>query len=224
MPGLKLSSYVGSTCFRQDLAAVRRVWSLPTVLETAGTFVFLTYLAVPVLLSVRSPGGSLARPVLDGDRERRFLLRVLGLTDSPDWHGGIGNHRICRLVNAMNDYHWRMPGMSQDYLNYIAAAIALAPLRVRESMAAELSGDDRARYWRYISAAMALFGAGLVSEDAAENMCEAFTVAHAGYSAAGVALMKALKDRHPRYVALATPILFDASRLVVAAALLKEMP
>lgn len=222
-PDFDVSSYVGSSAYSDDLAAVRLIWSLPAVLGTAGAFVFLTYLALPVLLGVRSRDGALARSVLDGERERRFLLRVLGLDEDPGWRGGIKNPRTQRVVTAMNDYHQRMPGMRQEYLDLIAAVITLSPLRVREGLAASPPEAERGRYWRYMSFAMSLFGVGLPHERAAHRLCDEFISAHAARSADGLRLMLSLRQHHPKYVELAVPALFDASRLVVCA-LLKEVP
>lgn len=220
-PDFNLSSYVGSTAYPDDLAAVRLIWSLPAVLGTAGAFVFLTYLALPVLLGVRSPDGTLARSVLDGERERRFLLRVLGLDDDPGWRGGLQNPRTQRVVRAMNDYHQRMPGMRQEYLDLMAAVITLSPLRVGQ--AANPSAAERGRYWRYMSFAMSPFGVRLPHERAAHRFCDEFVSAHSRRSADGLRLMLSLHQHHPKYVELAVPALFDASRHVVCA-LLKELP
>jgi hypothetical protein len=206
-----LSSYVGSANYCRDLDAVHVVWSPPTVLETAGTFVFLTYLTLPVLLAVRSARDSLARSVLDGERERRFLLRILGLDDDVAWRGGVENVRTRRAVESMSRYHQGFTGMRQEYLDFIAALIALSPLRVRERLASDPAADDRARYWRYISYALSMFGTQLGSEPVARGRCEAFTRAYARGSADGLELFVSLNEHHPRYVRLATPVLFDAS-------------
>ena len=214
-----LSSYVGSPGYSRDLDAVRQVWSPPGVLETAGTLVFLTYLSSPALLTVRTSSGALARSVLDGERERRFLLRMLGLDGSPAWRGGIGNVRTRHVMGAMHRYHARFAGMRQEYLDFITAAIALSPLRVRERLAASPPGNDRAGYWRYISQALSMFGTSLTTEGAAETLCETFTREHARRSADGLELLISLNSHHPRYVQLALPSLFEASRTVVGSLL-----
>jgi hypothetical protein len=211
-----LISYVDSRDYSRDLDAVRIVWSLPTVPETAGTLVFLTYLTLPALLAVRPPSGALARSVLDGQRERRFLLRALGLDPDPRWRGGIGNARTHQVVGSLSRYHGRFAGMRQEYLDFIAAVIALAPLRVRARLGADPPAGDRAGYWRYVSGLFSLFGTDLPGEEATEASCDSFVREHAGRSAEGGALLASLNQHHPAYVRLALPSLFDSSRLVAA--------
>ena len=210
----QLSCYLDSPDYAHDLEAVRLIWSLPTVLETAGTLVFLTYLTLPNLLSVRPPGGGFARSVLDGQRERRFLMRVLGLDASAVWRGGIKNARTRQAISAMSQHHSRFAGMRQEYLNLIAAVIAISPLRVREQLGSLPADDECARYWRYMSYALSLFGTSLDSEGTADGFIEAFTRVHAQPSADGRRLIKSLGRHHPRYIRLAMPSLCEASRLV----------
>ena len=210
----QLSGYLDSPDYARDLDAVRLIWSQPTVLETSGAVVFLTYLTLPNLLAVRPPGGALARSVLDGERERRFLLRVLGLDASPAWRGGIENARARQAISAMSRHHRRFPGMRQEYLDFIAAVIALAPLRVRERLGIRAAEDERARYWRYMSSALSLFGTGLDSEGITDGFSESFASAHARPSADGRQLLISLNQHHSRYVRLAIPSLCEASRLV----------
>jgi len=215
----QLSCYIGSAGYHNDLEAARLAWSVPTVLETAGALVFLTYLSLPVLLAVRPPSGTLARSVLDGERERTFLLRVLGLDNDAAWSGGIQNARTRHLVTSMGRYHSRFRGIRPEYLDFIAATIALSPLRVRAQLGSCLPAADRTGYWRYISQVLSAFGACLETEKSASLFCDAFTSEHAQRSADGQELFLSLDQRHPRYVRLAIPSLFDASRFVVGSLL-----
>ena len=210
----QLFSYLDLPDYARDLDAVRTIWSEPTVLATSGALVFLTYLTLPNLLAVRPPGDALARPVLDGERERRFLLRVLGLDASPAWRGGIENARTRQAVGAMSRHHRRFPGMRQEYLDFIAAVIALAPLRVRDRLGIRTAQDERGRYWRYMSCALSLLGTSLDSEGVTDAFSESFAEAHARPSADGRQLLISLNQHHSRYVRLAIPSLCEASRLV----------
>lgn len=211
----QLSSYLDSPDYAHDLDAVRWMWSLQTVLETAGTLVFLTYLTLPNLLAVRPPGGAYARSVLDGERERRFLLRVLGLDAGAAWRGGIENARTRRAISAISRLHNTFPGMRQEYLDFIAAVIALSPLRVRGRLGRPATEDERAKYWRYMSFALSLFGTSLDREGGTDGFCESFASAHARPSAEGRTLLVSLSLHHPRYVQLAIPSLCEASRHVI---------
>ena len=67
--------------------------------------------------------------------------------------------------------------------------------------------------------AMSIFGPSLTTEGAAETLCETFTREHARRSADGLELLISLNSHHPRYVQLALPSLFEASRTVVGSLL-----
>jgi hypothetical protein len=211
---VELVRYVASPTYVPDLGATRSVWT-DDVFPTAGVFVFLTYLTVPRLLAVRSTTGAPARSFVDGEREREFLIRLLGITDAAGWSGGIGNARVHRLAASLGERHRRFPGMTPEYIDLLAAVIALAPLRVRAESGPLVGGDDRAAYWRYMTHAMAAIGAGLGSEPAESDRCRAWVKAHAAPSAAGLQLFASLARHHAAHVRRAMPILFERSQAVV---------
>lgn len=206
-----------SSDYGRHLEATRRVWSAPMLVETAGVFIFLTYLTVPVLVSVRSASGAPARSALDGEREREFLLRLLGFTEKPRWQGGIRNTHVQRHATLLYEQHTAYFGMRSEYLDFMAAVIALAPLRVRELMDSPANELDRSGYWSYVSTAMSLFDSEIGSEPEARKMCLGFIDAYAGPSAEGRQLLTSLRTRHPEYVQRATPLLFARARSVIDA-------
>ena len=214
---IDVSGYLQSPEYEADLAAAGRVWGRPLVLETAGVFVFLTYLTLPALLDVRSVTGSAARSALDGERERAFLLYLLGFTDDVSWRDGIRNPRVRQRMTSLYAHHSRFPGMQPEYLDFIAAAMSLAPLRVWAAAEATPRDGDRSGYWRYMRHAVSLLGAGIVDEQATQDRCAAFIEMHAAPSPEGRRLLKSLAQHHPRYVELAIPILFKPSQSTVHA-------
>ncbi|MEU8927637.1 hypothetical protein AB0D10_43170 [Kitasatospora sp. NPDC048545] len=204
-----------------DLAAIRAVWSGQGLLETAGAFVFLSYLTAPTLTAVRAPGvrDALARSTLDGAAERVFLLRLFGLTAERAWTGGIRNAKVRQLARVVARRHAEFPGMRQEYLDFIASVIALSPLLVRLEAGRPPSDSDRRGYWRYATAAMSLLTVRLGSEHESKQKCLAFTEGNAGLSSDGLAMLTAFSVRHPRYFAAALPTLFPGARSVVRVAL-----
>ncbi|WP_406368237.1 hypothetical protein OG788_46790 [Streptomyces sp. NBC_00647] len=213
--------YTRSPGYESDLAAVRAVWSGQDLLETAGTFVFLTYLTLPALTAVRAPYArdALARSTLDGAAERVFLLRLLGFTDERAWYGGVRNAKVRELAGLIARRHAEFRGIQQDYLDFIATVIALAPLLVRLETDQPLKPSDLRGYWRYSAAAMALMRARLGSKREAEHKCRAFVDENAGLSPDGAVMLAAFAARHPRHFAAAVPALFPRSRSVVFTAL-----
>jgi hypothetical protein len=214
--------YRSSADYSSDLTATRKIWANHYVLATSGTFVFLTYLASPTLIAARSDAGNPARSVLDGNRERDFLLRFLGLTDRKSWQGGVANVRVLRQVQQLGERHSQFTGMRQEYMDFIGAIIALAPLRVREAGRIPPTVDDRERYWRYISNASAAMGSNIGSEAGAENSCRNFVAGYSGASADGARLLLSLMRHHADHVRQAMPLLFDDSRVVIERLLLGE--
>lgn len=214
-PGSRLRNYVTTPVYSADLAATRRIWSVPDVLATAGVFVFLTYLAVPDLLRVRRPDGRPSRSMLEGMQERAFLLRLIGLDQDPVWSGGIHNSRTRELAALLTRGHHNLEHMRQEFMDFISAIIALAPLRVYDHLPNEVSQGDRTGYWRYMSQAMSLFGTTLRTEAEESQWCAEFVNQHSRSSAEGQLLFRSLNERHPRYVRLALPTLFGASRPAV---------
>lgn len=185
------------------------------MLGTAGAFVFLTYLTLPILVAVRSRSGAPARSILDGERERSVLRRLVGLDDDPGWRGGIRNGLVRRLAIDLGDRHRRFTSMERDYLDVIGVTIALAPLRTRDPRNAALTEQDRSAYWRYMAHTMRLLGAQFGPEPAATTRCQVFVDLHAGTCPDGVRLFNALNHHHPAHVHAAIPALFDGSRATV---------
>lgn len=210
-----IDSYRYSSSYSPDLAATCRVWGDPYILATSGAFVFLTYLASPTLIAARSGAGKPARSVLDGDRERAFLLRFLGLTESNSWQGGVANPRVLRQAQLLGKRHSQFIGMKQEYMNFMSAVIALAPLRVKGARRTPPTTRDRERYWRYISCASSAIGTSIGSESDAENSCRDFISGNSDTSAEGAELLRSLVQHHPDHVARAIPLLFDGSRVVI---------
>jgi hypothetical protein len=209
--------YAASATYERDLDAARSAWSESAVLGTAGAFVFLTHLSLPNLVSVRSSSGAAARSILDGERERSFLCRLVGLDDSPRWRDGIRNGAVRRLAIGLGERHSRFVGMKREYHNFIGAIIALAPLRARRTQNNPLAEEDRSAYWRYMSHAMALVGAEFGPEPVATEQCRLFVDAHADASIDGLHLFNSLYHHHPKHVHAAVPALFDTSRAALQA-------
>lgn len=213
-----VEDYACSAGYVSDLDAVRAVWSGPGLVETAGSFVLLTYLSLPVLTAVRAPGAARARPVLDGVGERTFLLRLLGLSPESGWAGGLANRRVRRMAADLARGHGDFPGMRREYMDVVAALVALSPLFVqaRDRLPA---GADVHRYWRYMTSAMGAVDARLGGRGEAEHLCRAFCEEHAAPSPRGEEMLAQFAGRHPRYVAAAVPLLFAKPGAVVGAAL-----
>lgn len=207
--------HVGSGRFERDLQAARSAWSDPAVLGAAGAFIFLTYLTLPALVAVRSGSGAPARSFLDGRRERVTLRRLVGLDDAPKWDGGVRNGNVRQLAADLGDRHRRFVGMRVEYLDVMAAVIALAPLRVRTVLALTDAAADRIAYWRYMRHVVALIGAELAAEEVAVAMCQSFVDVHAGTCEDGRRMFAALNDRHPDHVAAAVLALFERSRIAL---------
>lgn len=212
-----IGAYLESSCYLEDLAATRSVWAEPLVVGTAGIFIFMTYLTVPALVAVRSGNGLPARSSLDGERERAFLLRLLGGTDEESWQGGIKNQRVQQHTVLLYRRHAKFSGMRPEYLSFMGSVIALAPLEARKSLRTPLCDRDRRRYWRYMTHAVSLLGAQIGSEAEARDRCLRFVRAHAAPSSEGSRLLESLRLLHPDYVERALPSLLGRARPVAEA-------
>ena len=170
-PGSRLRNYVTTPVYSADLAATRRIWSVPDVLATAGVFVFLTYLAVPDLLRVRRAGRSPV-PVHAG-RHAGTGLPPAAYRPGP---GSGVERRYSQLAHQglaalLTRGHHNLEHMRQEFMDFISAIIALAPLRVYDHLPNEVSQGDRTGYWRYMSQAMSLFGTTLRTEAEESQWC-----------------------------------------------------
>lgn len=200
-------AYIASPGYLRDLDITRAIWSEPTTAGTAGAYVFLIYLSLPVLLDVRSRSGRPARSALDGERERTFLMNITGCAAQDPWRGGIRNPQVRRQARLLGRYHDGFSGMRPEYVDFIGAVIALAPLKARPELRTSAWDRRRQSYWRYMSCALSLLGARLGDEAAARERCLAFVDAHAAPSAEGRRLFKFLYAHHPRYVEWAVSLL-----------------
>jgi len=213
---VNIESYVGSPGYSCDLDVTRRMWSGPAMAGTAGVYIFLLYLSLPVLLDVRSGSGLPARSALDGERERAFLMNITGCTEHDCWRGGIRNHRVRRQASLLGCHHARFSGMQPEYLDFIGTVITLAPLEVRTELQAPSYGQRRRSYWRYMSHATSLLSADIGDESSARDRCRGFIDAYAAPSGEGSRLYESLQARHPWYVERAAPMLPARARAIVS--------
>jgi hypothetical protein len=211
-----VDSYASSTDFNDDLAITQHMWSEPTVTGTAGAYVFLLYLSLPVLLNVRSDSGQPARSSLDGDRERAFLMNITGCTESDHWRGGISNRRVQRQASLLGRRHVNFTGMRLEYLDFISTVVALAPLEVRAHLGAPVDVRLRSGYWRYMRHATSLLNAGIGDEVNAGDRCRDFIDTWATPSAEGSRMCVSLRAHHPWHVDRAVPMLPGRARAVVS--------
>jgi hypothetical protein len=202
-----IDSYVMSPGYSRDLAATRRVWSQPAVAGTAGAYIFLLYLCLPVLLEVRSASGMPARSALDGERERAFLMNITGCTEDDYWYGGIRNCQVRRQAGLLGRRHAGFSGMRPDFLDFIGVVTTLAPLEVQAEQQSPVQGRCRRSYWRYMSYATSLLSADIGDESTARDRCRSFVDAYAAPSGEGGRLYASLRSHHPRYVEQATSML-----------------
>jgi hypothetical protein len=210
-----IDSYTRSPGYTRDLAATQRIWSQPATAGTAGAYIFLLYLCLPILLDVRPASGVLARSALDGERERAFLMNLTGCTDDEHWRGGIRNPRVRRQADLLGRHHARFGGMRPGYLDFIGVATTLAPLEVRTEQRTPVQGRCRRNYWRYMSRATSLLSADIGDEASARDRCRSFVDAYAAPSGEGSRLYASLREHHPQYVAQAAPILPGRARELV---------
>jgi hypothetical protein len=216
-PPADVDRYVESWRYPGDLAATRAMWAHPGIVEAAGSFILLTYFASPGLLTVRAPGAADSlRTAVDGHRERSFLESVIGVSADDRSGGGIRNPAVRRRVEHLRDRHLDYPGMTGASMTLIAGLIAIAPLRLRVHYDQRLTARVDARYWHYITRVMRLLAADLGSRRSVDRFCGRFVDADAGLSADGADLIAGFSQRHPGHVARALPVLFPATRQVVA--------
>src|SRR2546421_12533877 len=102
---VQLSAYLEGSDYQHDLKATNHIWAGTDILGTAGVFMFLSYLTIPLLTAVQ-PVASPSRVVsmklgLESEREKRFLLRLLGLSQESGWAGGIRNIRVRDMAGEL---------------------------------------------------------------------------------------------------------------------------
>jgi hypothetical protein len=218
-PDHDLERYLRSPDYDRHAAAVRQVWGDPLTMKTAGVAVFLTYLAVPVLTAVRSGRGSMARSILEGHRERTFLLRLLGL-DARDggYSEGIKNPATRRLCDSLHKQHMGFAGMTFEHLSFMAAVIALAPLQVASVYGGVYGATVQDDYWQYMAVAMALVGGRLGSRGDDRWRTDDYVTRHGGLTPETAKAVLGLRARHPIHFARCLPTLNESTcRIAVEA-------
>lgn len=204
-----VSQYLNSAFYMKDLRATRSVWQAPGVLGTAGVYIFLSYIAVPQLISVRSATGrsrgSIMKINLENNKEKIFLERAVGIGTM-----GIRDERVREEISRLHENHRSFIGMKEEYMKYISLVIVLSPLRVWSYKGATLSSEAYARYWRYMKYFLFMCGTELKEEQEAITFCEKFTDEYAGSSKTGIAMLETLREVYGKYLNSAIEISFPA--------------
>jgi hypothetical protein len=218
-----LLAYLEGSNYQQDLRATHHIWSGSEVLGTAGVFMFLSYLTIPLLTAVQ-PVASPSRVVsmklgLESEREKRFLLRLLGLSQESGWAGGIRNVRVRAMAGQLACHHRQFAGMEPGHMTYFAGIIALSALRVHAIRGSTVRADLLAGYWSYMQHALSLLGVTLTTPAEVERDCESFIGKYTSADVVGRLLFGALVEVYPQYVDNALPALFPRTRVVVTALL-----
>jgi len=218
-----LLAYLEGTDYQQDLTATRQVWSGKGVLGTAGAFVFLCYLTVPPLTAVQpfaGPGRVVTMKLgLESEREKQFLVRLLGLSQDSRWAGGIRNPKVRAMVEQLACNHWQYEGMRSEHMTYMAGIIAVSALRVRAVRGGTILPDLMAGYWSYMQHAVSLLRVTLTTPAEVERDCEGFTAEYTSADTIGSQLVNTLVEVYPQYVDDAIRVLFPRTRMVVTALL-----
>lgn len=211
-------AYLSSPDYDADIAATASVWSGTGVLETAGTFVLLTYFTIPCLLAVQPAGAGSIRTAIDGHRERTFLegLVGLGVTGVPS---GIARADVRAGLERLRTRHAGYAGMRAEYMDFVGALLAIAPLRTRALLGEPAEESAVRRYLRYMTHAMALLGIGLTDVSSLGRTAERFTVSSSGRSPLGDDLLRHYRERHRAYFGATFDALFPATREIVVSAL-----
>jgi hypothetical protein len=210
-----LTDYLTSPLYLQDMQATQTIWTQPGMVGRAGMFLFLSYITIPLLIHVQ-PAHRMARsatlqPGLLREQEKRFLQRMLGISEQEQWAGGIANPRIRRLISDLRRRHLRFSGMHQSYITFFAELIALAPARIStRTSPADLT---RTGYWRYMTHACTLLGVCLHSEEVTARHCQDFIDRHTRPTDEGQKMFAILAARYPTYIQQVVPDLFPATRL-----------
>lgn len=214
-----LTDYTTTSAFFDDLRITTEIWTAPEVLGTAGLFIFLSYITIPALTGVQPSSGN-ARSVtmktgLDSEREKRFLCRMIGLEQDPEWSGGIGNPRVQTLVAELGNRHLHYNGMHHAYMDYFAGIVALSAIEVYSSLGYRLSPPERLAYWRYMQHASSLLGCRLQDVDHTRTSCTSFAAHYTTSNAEGALLLAELARHYGKYLKRALPALFPSTRQAV---------
>jgi hypothetical protein len=197
------------------------------VVGGAGLLILTTYASLPTLTRVgASDAGDtlMLRKVLREGPEKALIVRLTGLSSDPAWTGGIANPAIQATVIALGQRHLRLTGMRQAYLDILGAIVALSPLRVRTILGWTVSEAQLAAYWRYMTYALALFGAHLCAIATATQECGCFIERHSGAGPNTHRYVAELFHAYPGHAATCLAALFPASRAVVDGLHLTKIP
>jgi hypothetical protein len=215
-----LGMYLRSPDYERHAAAARQVWGDPDTMKTAGVAVFLAYLSVPTLNAVRSGRGRPARSILEGNRERAFLMRLLGLDlSNGGCSEGIKDAGTRRQCEALRRQHMAFSGMTLEYLSFMAIIIASAPLCVAEVYSTPHGAALQDEYWEYMRTAMALVGGHLGQRDDDLRRVDDYLARHCGLTPMTARSILALRARHPVHFARCLPTLNHSARRVAVEAI-----
>jgi hypothetical protein len=216
----RFRTYLEGPDYQHDLRAVHQIWSGSEVPGTAGIFMFLSYLTIPALTAVQPCAGpsrvSSMKLGLESEREKRFLLRLLGLSQESDWMGGISNRKVRDMTVSLAHQHSQFAGMRRDYMVYFAGIIALSALRVYAIRGISIQPDIVAGYWSYMRHALSLLGITLTTPSEVRRNCLRFIGEYTHADAPGRMLLGTLLAAYPRYVDRALPVLFPRTHAVVS--------
>jgi hypothetical protein len=198
------------------------------MLGGAGMFIFTTYATLPLLSRVGSVDGHgealMLRRIVDGGREKEFLVGLLGIGDETVPDGGIANPMVRRLLTDLGELHRDLHGMRGEYLDFFAGIIALSCLRTGSALKLVLDVDDCRRYWRYMCHSLTLFGAELGDRETVSAACEHFVAQHAGADRRTRAYLTQLFATHPEHMATCSHAMFPESRRVVVSTMSPHVP
>jgi hypothetical protein len=212
--------YARSAACIDDLAVVREIWAGPGVLGGAGLLIFTTYAALPELTDVgadETGDALMLRMVLRDGPERELVARMTGLCPDPAWRGGITNPAVRATVVTLGERHLGFLGMRQVYLDLLGAVTALSALRVRAVFGVPASEAELTAYWRYMTHALALFGADLPAPADAADECARFVARHSGAGPDTRRYLTELFRAFPGHAASCRSALLPGSRAVVDA-------
>ncbi|MFJ3809273.1 hypothetical protein ACIPWE_23315 [Streptomyces sp. NPDC090073] len=182
-------------------------------------FIFTTYVTLPLLTRVGSADGResalMLRKIADGGREKEFLMSLLGIGGAHARGPGIADPAVRWRIGELGAVHRGLPGMKGEYLDIFAGVIGLSYLRTAAALKYRPDTDDCARYWRYLSQSMALFGAELGDRETVTDRCERFVTRHSGADRHARACLAQLSAAHPGHMATCHRALFPATRRVV---------
>jgi hypothetical protein len=156
---------------------------------------------------------------LESEREKRFLMLLLGLSQESGWAGGIRNPKVRALTEQLARNHWQFTGMRPEHMTYFAGIIAVSALRVHAIRGSTILPDLLASYWSYMQHAVSLLRVTLTTPAEVERDCESFIAKYASADDVGRLLLQTLVEVYPQYVDEAIPVLFPQTRAVVTALL-----